>query len=690
MEVALAEAHTPAELPVDAGQLGRTPGGDARWAAASRELRDAVLTRGFAVARAAHPVGRLGDYYASLRDDRVAWVVTLDALFFLTHVALDRALADAEAEVVAPSLLTMLRRLDVRLAAESRDPRPDMAQAYLVARGVVAVALALVDAAYQAPPELSPLVDGERARILAHGGVATSPWLGVPLDYSAMSPRGQADRDDAHAGWFQAVAWLQGAALALEGQGEAGARGRVDVATARVHARAALLLARLLDYDVDAEAASAWLRAENACELIVGAPDDTTPRMLSVAALSQKLDVRDGAWFGNVALVDRVRHAAAKAREERVDDGALDPSAPAHKGAAAAQGHPIPSFRLFGPSATPDAELLQSLVFPLVGALERAEPPPTSRDGLRAMPTALDVAAWLGSGEARALVHSAGDDAYAGYTATIERLARARPGDGSLERHRTPYVSMLDAMDTWLRPSLGDRVQPGATTVEWRARKGEVALAAWTELRHDATAMARIRVDDVRTAKAEPAPSTVPVFVEPHPEAIAKLLAVVRQTERALLASGVLHRASPSVAVLEEVDDLLWTALGVAAHEASDQALPAPLAGALAGFPARLRALEASLAPSGAADVPLVADVHTDRGSARVLEEGLGRVEELWAVMREPETHRLWLALGAAIPHYELPVPMLRRASDSTWRARLQAEGEPSPDALEARCAVTP
>jgi hypothetical protein len=691
VDVPVVEGGKALEGPVDVAQLSRTPGADRRWAAAPRALREAVAAHGFGVTRPAHPETHLGDFYGSLRDDRVAWVLTLDAMFFLTHVAIDRAMADVDAQLVAPALATMLRRLDLRLAAESRGARADMAPSYLVARGVVAVGLALVQADYVAPADLAPLVDGEKARVFTHVGIATSPWLRVPLDYSAMSPRGDSDRDAAHAGWFRAVAWLQGAALALEGTGEGPVESGVDVGTARVHARAALLLARLLDYDVDAEGASAWDRVERAGQLLVGDADDPTPRDLSLAAAAQKLDLRNGDWFSNVAMVDPVRHAASKAHEARVDDGSLgsivartgvDPLLPV--------GRLAPGFRLMGPRTTPDAEALQALVFPVVGEFYGHEPAESTREGVRGMPMALDVASWLGSSEARAKVHAGRDDAYARYPETLDRLIRARPPDGSLERHRTPYLSMLDAMETWLRPSVGDRVQPGAATTEGRTRKAEVALGAWTELRHDATAMARVQVLDLRLAPRTPVESPVPVFVEPHPEAIAKLVAVVRQMARALVGSGMLAKGSPGLAVLEEVDDLLWTALGVAVHEASDRVVPPALLQALGAFPARLRALETSLDGSDAADVPLVVDVHTDRPPGMALEEALGRLEDLWTVVREPETHRLWLALGAAIPHAELVQPMAQRASDGTWRARIVADGDAPPDALEEQYLVKP
>lgn len=686
------EGVAPAEAPVEPGTLAMTPSAEIRWKAAPQAFREALVLHGIAVTRPEQPQRRLGEFYAALRDDRVPWVVTMDTLFFLAHLALDRTLADMDASVLAPAVATMLRRLDVRLATESRGPPPDLAPAYLVARGVVGVALAFVDPAYTPPAELALLVEGERARVVAHSAVGVSPWLGVPVDYTAMAPAGVADRDETHAGWYRAIAWLELAGLALEGRGEDRVHSQVDVGTARIHARAAMLLTRMLTYEIDAEAATAWDRVERSSELLIGEAADATPRQIQAAATMSKLDLRDRTWLANVVAVDRVRRAVARGRSARIDDGfagarvpaaGVDPLAPI--------GRLSPSFRLVAPRATPDAELLQALVFPLVGRRTvsslaggaRSDPPPTARAGMRALPSSLDVAAWLGSGDARAILHQRGDDAYGQYADTLDRLTSARPPAGSVERHRTPYLSLIDAIETWLDPSIGDRVQPGASTAEWRARKAEVALDAWTALRHDARPMTRVQSTDVRLPAPEPSSSPVPVFVEPHPEAIAKLLAFIRQLERAMIAGGALPPHGAGVTVLDEVNDLLWDALGMATHEASDQAVPPDCAARLASFPARLRALEAVLEPAGAADVPLVADVHEDVPSARVLEEAIGRVEQAWMIVREPVTHRLWLAFGAALPHAELVQPASARLSDGAWRARLANEGDPPPDALE-------
>jgi uncharacterized protein DUF3160 len=663
----IAAAPNSTDLPLSPAQLTLSTGIEGRWGAASPALREAVAGRGFALARAVHPSASLGDFYTSLRDDGIPCVVTLDALFFLAHLAFDRALAEVDAYVLAPLLATMLHHLDVRLADESRGAVADLVASYALARGYVSVALALAEPTYDAAPGIARLVAGEKARVLAHTGMGVSPWLGVPIDYSAMAPGGMADRDEGRAGWFRAVAWLQNAPLALEGSGERGKHADVDVATARVHARAALLLAHALDAGVDAVASNAWERIERASELLIGEADDVTPRDLAAATARAELDLRSGHWLANVVRVDRVRHAVARGRA-------------------------APAFRLLGPRTTPDGELLQSLTFPVVGPRslseapstwapsDRATTPPTARNGIRAFPTALDVAAWLGSQEARAALHDSGDDGYDRYDETLERLMRARPPDASLSspgRHGTPYLSMIDAIETWLGPSAGDGAQPGAFTSEWRKRKAEVALAAWTELRHDATALTRIPLADVRPAALAPEPVTLPVLVEPHPEAIAKLAGFVRQTARALLTEGALSSGGRALRILEEVDNLLWTALGAAVYQTADEPLPPPLEAALAAVPSRLRALEVTLADVGAADVPLATGVHLDVSSGRVLEEATGRIEEAWMVVREPGTHRLWLALGASIPHHELVQPASQRLSDSAWRTRLQREGDP-------------
>ena len=671
------------DVPLTDAQIARVGGAETRWNAAPLALRDLVKKGGFGVV-ASGTNARVGALYAKLRDEKIPFVVTLDALFFLSHLAIERALAEVESTVILPALDVVIKRLDTRLLAESRDARADLAPAYTVARGVVAVAAALAHKEYVPAPDIAEVVAKEKARVLSHAGPGESPLLGVTVDYSAMALRGIAEKDEARGAWFRANAWLAHAPFMLAGRGEDGSAGRVSVTLARTHARAALMISRLLDRAVDADAAKAWELVERLGRFIAGPADDVTPFDLARSAASAGIDMKDARFIANVVQVDKLRHAATREHVTRLFDGPGGVRMAARDAGAGRAGtggaaRMAPSLRVFGARTAPDGEVMQALVFPAIGAMTPTEhPPPTSRDAVRALPSALDVASWLGATEARAALHDAGDDGYEGYDAALERLARQRATDDTLARHGSLYTSSLDAIATYVAPSAADAGQPGAVAQAWRQRKMETALSAWTFVRHDAITFTRLPLaasgtaDPPRTASA-----STPAFVELHPEAIATLVGTVRQALRGLTAMEALASDSPARAMLKEVDDLLTIALGIALRQANDEPLAPQEAAALASFPARMVDLESRIALTGSADTPVVADVHADLAPARVLEEATGYVDEIYIVVAEPRTRRLVLAVGASIPHFELVQPASLRLSDIGWRARLQAGSAP-------------
>jgi hypothetical protein len=677
----------------------------------------------------------LGAYYADLAARRVPLVLTLDALFALAHAALDRALAEAEDRKLMPATEILLRRLDARLAAERPGATLDLVAAYTTARGIVAVGRSLWNPAYVAPPELAEIVAAELARVRAHNGPAESPLLGVVLDYSLFASRGALAGDaDPRARAFRTMTWLSQAPLMLATDEEIEG-GERNVSRVRTHARAALLLARLVDFDVDAESAHAWEELARLGRFVMGAPDDVSLRELMGLAVRAGLDAGDARAIANVARVDRVRHLARVGRLPRLYDGAgglrvlsppgafsddpsggsgvspdrprvsgVSPDRPGVSGVspdrdAGFSGGPwferaALSVRVLGASAVPDAEVLQRLVFPAVGpAALRAPsdsdaqaPAParsTEREGRRALPTALDVAAWLGSPEARTILHESGDDAYAGYDTSMTFLEHVRPKEAA--RHASLHLSALDAIGVALASSAADPINPAALSPLWRRRNVEAALAAWTELRHEDAPFSRqpnvppvplalrtdARADDARLAVG---------FVEPHPEAIAALVALLGQARRGLVALGALGEHSEALAVAIEIEDILGIALRVALREANDEAVLPSEAADLAGVPRRLARLDARLEPSRSAELSVAAGVHTDLEPARVLVEATGGIDDLLLLMREPASPKetkLVLAVGASIPHYELTQPAALRLSDEGWRARLRTSPPP-------------
>jgi hypothetical protein len=123
--------------------------------------------------------------------------------------------------------------------------------------------------------------------------------------------------------------------------------------------------------------------------------------------------------------------------------------------------------------------------------------------------------------------------------------------------------------------------------------------------------------------------------------------------------------------ILAEVENIFELALLRAKEQWALEGEPAagPVDTALSEIPARIAALEAWAGPSAN---PVVIDVHVDRGSGRVLEEGTGPLDEVFMETRAPGLHRNVLAVGAVIPRVEQEVDAGHRSNDARWRSRIE------------------
>lgn len=691
-----APSRKPTPLPITEGALRRLEGARGVWDdlppdARERLLRDGVLVVGSGVlpgerangdppkvARSRQRPGRqesFGVFYTTLREQRVPHVITLDTLYALVHLGLQRALADVEEHELAPALDALLEKLDTRLEAEGAGVGTELAQAYRIARGVIAVARALgatstnrigptQGASRSRPPpafaDLSTVVAEERGHVEGHAGISISPLLGVTLDYSRFEAPSSAMRP----GLFRALAWLAAAPLTLVSRAEVpGAR--IDVARARVNARAAMILARLCDRDVDASLHAAYTRVRRLLTFVWGPPDDLSLSELDDLATSVGIDLTNPQNIANVTRVDRVRARAIVGRAPILHDGSGGP------------GRDGISVRVFGGHASSDSLVLQSLVGAPVG-MARPEAAAASVDrlrrGRRVLPSTLDVIAWLGVREARAALRESHADAFEDYDAALTNLQRTRPDDQGWNLHASVHGSLVDSLFAWANAP--ESATPWPSPPVERARV-ESMLAAWTLLRHGGQALSRAwKLPPIDAQELRVSGAPLPVFVEPIPSVVARLVGTVRQVRRGLEALGPITPGSS--AMLVEVEDILRAALRGAQRHASDEALAPEEASALASIPARLARLEAG----GKIDSgPVVAVVYSDPTSRRVLASATGGIEPILTLARDPDGEEPLLVVGAHMTHHEL-VEGFERApgvlhavrpalTDASWRARL-------------------
>jgi hypothetical protein len=620
---------------------------DATWRGYATAIVDKVRSDGVALQRTRNAEVSIGAFYEERARRGAPLLVTADALFAIVHLAFASAAADVDNRVMAGELSTVLHRLDARLGAEVAHARPDLLEGYRVARTAVAVALVLADAAYVVPADLVPGVASEVALVRTHAGVQRSPLFEVPLDYGSMLPRGPiSSPTDLRSGSFQAAEWLASAPFLFAGEGEGA---EVNVGVARAQARAALLLARLLVKSGDGAAAAASTRMGRIDRFTLGGADDLSPANAADLAGKSGIDLLGGSDIASTVKLDHFRRAAG-----------------------------LRSMRLVPLRAPADGRALQALTYPFVGALPAADAGAPGLPAMRKTPSALDVAAWLGSPAAKAALTARGDGGYARFEPTLARLAAERSAD-ERSLHASVYASLLEAMATWLRPSSADATRPVPPGDAEGRRSLQTALAAWTLLRHDALPFAHDGARILPPRAATVSAHAARVFIEPHPEAIASLLGALRQLHRGLHELGALGDDAPSIAVLTEAESLLSLALDAAARTANGDPTVAELEPALAEIPGRIVALEAVTRPAAE---PQVIDVHVDVGSGRILEEGTGPLEELFLWADDPVAHRSLLVVGAAIPHVELVESGGARLGDAAWRALIAAGGLPARDAL--------
>lgn len=530
----------------------------------------------------AGPPERASTLLKDLRANNIPYVVTFSTLMDLAHRAFATALSNAAETQWDPALRKLLLRLSDRLEREQRDAKTDLVPAYVTSRGLVAVARALLDPTFTPPADVANVVKLELGHISRGDPAAKSDLLQVPVDYPHLAAT-TAHQPAA----LRAMAWLEHAALVLVGRGEEGQIGDASVALARTHTRASLLLARLLDPRLDPEASNAWETIERAAHFLWGSPDDLSPRDLAALASRLGASLEDPKWITNVVLVDRLRNLARENSAPTVYDGSgtfsLDEK---HSKVTIA-----PTVRLFPTRDTPEAVVLQSLVYPFVGAQASGSKSDAARDGRRVFPRVLDVLAFLGSDEASAKLHEQGDDAFDGFDAQFKQLVSVRPSTRSLEWHSSVYVSMLDTIATYLGKSIADARFGDVSTVPLRQMRLSAAGAAWTRIRLASDRFAQGQVTPL-AAPTAPTATSVEAYVEEQPEAIAKLLAFVRQLIRGFEAQGSLEAGSPARLICNEVDDILWDALGVVTKQLNDEPLDPKARGFLASFPERLARLE--------------------------------------------------------------------------------------------------
>jgi len=549
---------------------------------------------------------------------------------------------------------------------------------------------------------VDPKVRAELALIGAHKGFAPSPLFTYDEDYSQYVPRGHYTRSARLQRYFQAMMWYGRMTFILKGgrpYGRGGEPFLVSEETARRQTLAAAMLTQTLNGRklLDGRPARAvWERIYAVTSFYVGLADDLGLQEYGAAMTSAFGTPADAATLGKKGNMFELQKELAKFRSraiyggmggQMVADGRTDPAA-LLKMLGKTTG-----LRLMGQRFVPDSYAMGQLVFPTVGRPNGKPDMFTASLGqgghLRGFPRGLDVMALLGSPRARQILTELRDDDYGRnaqgenlrYDVVFNGLKAEFDALSDGEWNRNAYWSWLHA----LKPLMArfDKGYPAFMTNQaWRDKSVTTALASWSQLRHDTILYAKQSYAATGEKKIPLKPAGG--YVEPVPEFYARMLALTRMTRKGL--GDMKVTTKPALKRLKALEDIISRVLAIAEKELAHKPLTKDDQSFIRDFGARLKHVDVS--SDGKVDwhrrtqldeamkTTIVADVHTDQNSGKVLEEGTGWVDLIVVCYLQPDG-RLVLGAGPVLSYYEFKHPMADRLTDQKWRRMLRTNRTP-------------
>ena len=594
--------------------------------------------------------------YESFRYDETPLFITTDSVFHVYHLIFDKMLRDLEGQYFIP----MLKSLTSGMVKESQAQYDQLKGTQLEDQALRNLAYFLVAASLlktgdPVPATAQDMVSAEVKLINDHAGVDYSPiWGRADLppdenlieDYSQYIPRGHYTRSEGLENYFKAMMWYGRLTFRLMDTFET---------------QRALLMVQSMRNATTADGTKAldvWKNIYDPTVFIVGKTDDLG--IYEYGALSDKVfgDKPDLLIFANS---DKMAEFASEAKN-------LPPPQINSMWVWIWQDRDqvTKGFRFMGQRFTLDEYVFGELMWRKVGTLEKP----------RDLPVALDFFAAQGSQEAEKILTDMGEPEYANYTSQMEKIKKQVSSLQVDSWTQNLYWSWLYALQPVFAEK-GSQYPAFMQTEAWARKDLQTALGSWTELKHDTILYAKQVMAEMGGGPNENPPKG---YVEPNPEAYARLRALAEMTRSGLSERNLLDETTSGN--LDGLIDKLTFLQRIAEDELNQQSISDEDYWRIQYYGGWLESMTIAAAdregdPTGRGYLEdqksaLVADVAT--GIGRVLEEGVGYPTLIYVAL-PGGTHQI--AVGAVYTYYEFQVKPDQRMTDATWQSLLESGKAP-------------
>ncbi len=490
--------------------------------------------------------------------------------------------------------------------------------------------------------EIEKKADAEIALINAHEGMKISPVFGYKEDYSQYVPRGHYTKTEQLKNYFKAMMWFGRMRFVLK----PGVT-KEAMETGRSQTQSAILLSLIIASSSSLE--TIYNKIYEPTVFFVGKSDDLNfynyiPIIKKV--YGQKVSISD---LTDTKKIDEFIDAALKLPNPKISTTG-ETSVNKSKG-----------FRLMGQRFTPDAYILQNLVYP--------------KAGYRMMPKALDVFSVLGNKTAEnILMNTYGEKKNNAYVSETQNLQTEFSQYTLKDWLQNLYWGWLSMLKEYARGKRNAGYPFFMQNENWAKKELVTALSSYSELKHDTILYAK----QSYTTKSS-MPILKPGYVEPNVEGYNRLITLLNMTENGLEERALLPKTIKEK--IELLKSLTEKALEISKKELSNEKLSKDDEMYLTTFPDAVNNMfsfpEDFMNSLGGNNekVPLVADIHTDPNGGDVLEEGVGNVNTIFVI-----THfngKEYAFMGPVFSYYEFTEKMSNRLTDEKWQGILNSENSP-------------
>lgn len=559
---------------------------------------------------------------------------------------------------------------------------------------------------FEVPGFAKDLVQEEIKFIEEHEGWEYSPIFIYYEDYSQYVPRGHYTKSEKLKNYFKSLMWYGRMTALIKGspslpEGKSLCTGPMDGIVSEYDAKIQTLQASLIasKFSKSADIKEKWNRMYAITGYFVGFSDDLGPYEYE-SVLNDFLE--DGFKTSEIeeeydkisaALLDlefspKIYSGLGKCTMMMSDPPLSEEEIQTLKLQAKKLLEETKGFRLMGQRFTVDSWLFSEIVSPYSGeynGLSTEEKPFTwvaSAMGreVRGFPRGLDIMALFGSERAKEIMEESGDTDYSDYDKKFAELKKEIDSMPEEDWFQNLYWNWLHTLKSLLG-GYGEGYPTFMQTEAWQDKDLNTALASWSELRHDT--ILYVKQSYTMAEMGGGGSPKIVGYVEPAPEFYARLLTMTKMTNKGLkdLVPEEELKKLDVDSSLDRFSEILEKLLEISKKELENKPLSDQEYNFIRGFGSTSEDLIKAVA-GGTVDpeifkTVMVADVHTEGNTGKVLEEGVGYINTMVVAYKLPEGHIL-LGAGPVFSYYEFKQPMEERLTDEKWRKILDSENHPN------------